>query len=243
MTREKPDSKHRRVIVDLRFPPDHSINAGVTPDTYLGTPFLLTLPTIDDITKKIIKLGRGSLLYKIDVSRAFRHVKMDPKDYSLLGLRLQDYFIDTYLPFGLRHGSAMFQRLSDAVHHIMTQKGYQVTNYAIMHLNTDHSLAFLEFLVFNQLSQASINNYLSAIKTMLQLYGIQSVAFRDHRVSYLMKALKLQAPLRVTLKSIIDIALLNEIVTSCNSMYMGQIYKACFLTSFFPFLRISNLVP
>ena len=61
MTREKPDSKHRRVIVDLSFPPDHSINAGITPDTYLGTPFLLALPTIDDITKKIIKLGRGSL--------------------------------------------------------------------------------------------------------------------------------------------------------------------------------------
>ena len=67
--------------------------------------------------------------YKIDVSRAFRHVKMDPKDYSLLGLRLQDYFIDTYLPFGFQHGSAMFQHLSDAVRHIMTQEGYQVTNY------------------------------------------------------------------------------------------------------------------
>ena len=129
MTREKADSNHRRVIIDLSFPPDHSINAGVTPDTYLGTPFLLTLPTIDDITRKIIKLGKGSLLYKIDVSRAFRHVKMDPKDYSLLGLRLQDYFIDTCLPFGFRHGSAIFQRLSDAVRHFMRQKGHQVTNY------------------------------------------------------------------------------------------------------------------
>ena len=59
MTREIADSKHRRVIIDLSFPPDHSINAGVTPDIYLGKPFLLTLPTIDDITRKIIKLGRG----------------------------------------------------------------------------------------------------------------------------------------------------------------------------------------
>ena len=113
----------------------------------------------------------------------------------------------------------------------------------IHHLNTDHSLAFLEFLVFNQLSQASINNYLSAIKTMLQLYGLPSLPFRDHRISYFTKALKLQAPLRVSFKSIIDIPLLHEIVTACNSMYMGQIYKACFLTSFFTFLRISNLVP
>ena len=113
----------------------------------------------------------------------------------------------------------------------------------IHHFNTDHSLAFLEFLVFNQLFQASINNYLSAIKTMLQLYGLPSLAFRDHRISYFTRALKLQAPLRVSLKSIIDIPLLHDIVTACNSMYMGQIYKACFVTSFFTFLRISNLVP
>ena len=129
MTREKVDSDKRRVIIDLSFPSGHSVNDGVISETYLGTPFLLTLPTIDDITSKIVKLGRGSLLYKIDVSRAFRHVKIDPRDYSLLGLKLQDYFIDTCLPFGFRHGSAIFQRLSDAVRHFMSQKGFQVTNY------------------------------------------------------------------------------------------------------------------
>ena len=149
MTKEKADSKHRRVIIHLSFPPDRSINAGVTPDIYLGTPFLLTLSTIDDITRKIIKLGRGSLLNKIDVSRAFRHVKMDHKDYSLLGLRLQDYFIDTCLPFGFRHGSAMFEHLSDAVHHIMSQKGYQVTNYiddVIRHATVSQAGPSFQFL-------------------------------------------------------------------------------------------------
>ena len=64
----------------------------------------------------------------------------------------------------------------------------------ITQLNSDHTLAFLEFLVFNQVSQASINNYLSAVKTMLQLYGIQTAAFRDYRVSYFTKTLKLKVP-------------------------------------------------
>ena len=113
----------------------------------------------------------------------------------------------------------------------------------ITQLNSDHTLAFLEFLVFNQVSQASINNYLSAIKTMLQLYDIQTAAFRDHRVTYFTKALKLKAPFRVFFKTIIDIPTLTNIVSTCDSMYMGQVYKACFLTSFFSFLRISNLVP
>ena len=129
MTREKPGAPHRRVIIDLSFPAGESVNAGVDPDQYLGSKFLLTLPTIDTITSKLVKLGKGALLYKIDISRAFRHVKIDPADYKYLGLHFQNYFLDSCLPFGFRHGSAIFQRLSDAVRHIMYTKGHTVTNY------------------------------------------------------------------------------------------------------------------
>ena len=65
--------------------------------------------------KEILKLGKGCHIYKIDISRAFRHVKIDPSDYHLLGLRLQNYFIDPCLPMGFRHGSAIFQHLGDAL--------------------------------------------------------------------------------------------------------------------------------
>ena len=129
LTRDKPGGTHRRVIVDLSFPHGCSVNLGVQSEVYLGTPFLLTLLTIDNITSKVKQLGRGCHLYKIDLSRAFRHVKLDPKDYNLLGLRLNGLYIDSCLPFGFRHGSALFQRLSDAVRFIMAQKGFSVTNY------------------------------------------------------------------------------------------------------------------
>ena len=43
--------------------------------------------------------GRGSLLYKIDLSRAFRHIKLDPKDYNLLGLFLDIIYYDSYHAF------------------------------------------------------------------------------------------------------------------------------------------------
>ena len=127
--RDKPGGAHRRVIVDLSFPHGYSVNAGVQSETYLGTPFLLTLPTIDNITSKVKELGKGCHLYKIDLSRAFRHVKLDPKDYNLLGLRLNGLYIDSCLPFGFKHGSALFQCLSNAVRFIMAQKGFSVTNY------------------------------------------------------------------------------------------------------------------
>ena len=109
MTREKPNGPHRRVIIDLSFPQGKSVNAGIPKDQYLGTPFILKLPTVDTITDQIKTLGRGCKLYKVDISRAFRHVKLDPKEYDLLGLRHERYFVDVCLPFGYRNESALFQ--------------------------------------------------------------------------------------------------------------------------------------
>ena len=129
MTREKANAPHRRVIKDLSFPQDKSVNAGVPKDQYLGTPIILKLPKVDTITDQIKVLGRGCKLYKVDISRAFQHVKLDPKEYDLLGLRHERYYVDTCLPFGYRNGSALFQRLSDAVRHIMRQRHYDVINY------------------------------------------------------------------------------------------------------------------
>ena len=120
MTREKPGAPHRRVIIDLSYPKGQSVNAGISKDTYLGTPFILTLPTIDTVITAVKKWGRGCHIYKLDISRAFRHVKLDPGDYNLLGLR---HYVDICLP------SAIFQRLSDAIHHIMMQHNYDGINY------------------------------------------------------------------------------------------------------------------
>ena len=106
--------------MDLSFPQGRSVNAGSAQNVYLNTPFLLKLPTIDHVVKKI---------YKIDIKRAFRHVKLDPLEYDLLGLRHNAWFLDTCLPFGFRHGSALFQRLSDTVRHMMRQRDFQVINY------------------------------------------------------------------------------------------------------------------
>ena len=129
MTRNKPNSDRRRVIIDLSWPIGASVNAGIDKDTYLNSPFALTFPTVDDIASQLKRLGRGALLYKIDVSRAFHHMRIDPGDFDLLGLHGRDTYIDTCLPFGTRHGSQIFQRLSDAVHYGMRQKGFCVIDY------------------------------------------------------------------------------------------------------------------
>ena len=78
MTREKPDSEVRHTIVDLSWPPKNSVNAGVMKDKYLWSSFVLNYPSVNDIVKKIVELGPGSLLYKVDISRAFRQLRVDP---------------------------------------------------------------------------------------------------------------------------------------------------------------------
>ena len=123
MTREKADSTTRCTIVDLSWPKGYSVNNAVAKNTYLGTTFMLNYPSVDDIVDTLKKLGPGSLMYKIDISRAFRHVRIDPGDINLLGLSHQNsYYIDECLPFGFRHGSVIFQRISDGIRYIMDKK-------------------------------------------------------------------------------------------------------------------------
>ena len=129
MTREKSNAPNRRVIIDLSWPKNTSVNAGVDKNSYLGSEFSLTFPTIDDITKELVKIGPGCHVYKIDVSRAFRHLKIDPGDYDLLGLHWDAAFYDTCIPFGSRHGSQNFQRVSDAIRYALRCHGYRVINY------------------------------------------------------------------------------------------------------------------
>ena len=70
-TRDKLNASHRGVIIDLSFPHGTSVNSGVSKDTYLGNPFLLKFPTIDNVAHQIRALGRGGMLYKVDISCAF----------------------------------------------------------------------------------------------------------------------------------------------------------------------------
>ena len=122
LTRDKPNSNDRRVILDLSFPADHSVNDGVEKDKYLGSYFQLKYPSVDDIVYSLKQVGPDALLYNIDISRAFRHIRIDPGDLDLLSLKHGDYYIDGTLPFRFRHGLVFFQCCTDAVRYIMKEK-------------------------------------------------------------------------------------------------------------------------
>ena len=64
---------------------------------------------MDNITDALREASTGAHLFKIDISHAFRHIKIDTFDFDLLGLKWRDVaYFDMYLPFGSRHGTQIF---------------------------------------------------------------------------------------------------------------------------------------
>ena len=130
MVRDKPNFNKKRTIMDLSWPKVFSVNHGVSKNSYLDTYFTLHYPSVNHIIQAIRNLGPDALLYKIDISRAFRHIRIDPGDLDLLGFHHNDYYFDGSLAFGYRHGSVFYQCCSDAIRYIMKNHGFHtIFNY------------------------------------------------------------------------------------------------------------------
>ena len=119
MTRPKKDSELRRVIADLSWPPGGSVNEGIVWDHYIDGPTTIRLPTIEFMENKLMELGAGAYMYKSDLARGYRQLRVDPMDWPLLGLRYNGkYYVDICPPFGLRTSSLFMQRTSEAITYI-----------------------------------------------------------------------------------------------------------------------------
>ena len=131
MVRDKQDSDSKRTIMDLSWPKGQSVNCGVRKDVYLDTEFMPKYLSVDCITSSLRKLGPAAMIYKIDSSRAFRQIKVDPGDIDLLGFKFENkYFLDLLVAFGYRNGSQIFQRCTDAIRFIMSQhRFHHLHNY------------------------------------------------------------------------------------------------------------------
>ena len=71
-------TKKWRLITDLSFPNGHSVNDGIDPG--LCT---LAYTTVDVVAGIVAKLGKGSLLGKIDIEAAYRLIPVHPQDCIL----------------------------------------------------------------------------------------------------------------------------------------------------------------
>ena len=98
MSRDKQDSENRRIIIDLSWPAEASVNHFTKTNVYLITVYNLPYLTVDNITETLLRLGSQAVIYKIDLSCAFRQLRIDPHDYHLLTLKWQSHYY-AWTPF------------------------------------------------------------------------------------------------------------------------------------------------
>ena len=130
MTRTKRDSIHRRVIMDLSWPPGEAVNHGIAVDFYIDGPATIRLPTVEFMEQRVLELGKGALMYKTDLARGYRQLRVDPSDWHLLGFSHRDLiYLDISPPFGLRTSALFMQRTSQAICYIHGKRGFYSRAY------------------------------------------------------------------------------------------------------------------
>ena len=130
MTRPKRDARFRRVIVDLSWPKDAAVNTGIDHELYIDGPAHITLPTADYMADRLLQLGPGAYLYKTDLARGYRQLRVDPMDWGLLGFSHAGlYYVDICPPFGLRTSAMFMQRTSEAISYVHAVQGFHSKPY------------------------------------------------------------------------------------------------------------------
>ena len=107
-----------RLITDLSFPPERSVNDGIDPVLCS-----LSYPLVEQVSEIAARLGRGALLAKMDIESAYRLIPVHPQDRPLhpqdRPLQAMQWrervYIDPMLPFGLRSAPKLFNAVADAL--------------------------------------------------------------------------------------------------------------------------------
>ena len=131
LTRPK-DTNDRRVILNLSYPRGQSLNDYFDKFNFDSRPFTLKFPSVDDIVELILQFT-DPLIFKIDVARAFRNLRVDPVDALKFGLSWRDaLYIDAGVAFGWVHRSAAFQMVADAISYVMASSGCVINGIQIL---------------------------------------------------------------------------------------------------------------
>ena len=108
-----------RLILDLSSPHGHSVNDGIDP--HLCS---LSYSRVNDAATRILALGQGTLLAKMDIQSTYRLIPVHPDDRHLLGMRwCGSVTLDAALPFGLRSAPKIFSAVADALLWVMFRNG------------------------------------------------------------------------------------------------------------------------
>ena len=122
------DSVKYHIIYDLSWPPRDSVNDHIDPDLYC------CIYTSFNQAAYLIKKQRvGTLMAKLDLANASKHILVHPEDWPLLcsswdttqadGLVIRWYYVSLFLPFSLCSSPAIFNHYANALESAMQANG------------------------------------------------------------------------------------------------------------------------
>lgn len=124
MSREKRGTQDRRVIIDMTYPPETSVNSYIFKNTVMGEPRDHALPNIDSFVEELKAIGPGAYMSSTNVSRAYKNFRSDPLDWPLLSFCWRDvFYCDVSMPFGARASSCHMQRVANAIVRMLKDRG------------------------------------------------------------------------------------------------------------------------
>ena len=130
MSKAKATPDERRIITDLSYGDHLSINGYIKKNTSLGVTSEHFLPTVTFFVSLLRQYGPDSIMFSVDIQRAYKNFRCCPLDWPLLGIKWEDrFYVDTSLPFGSRISSQHVQRVARAIVYILECKGIDAVMY------------------------------------------------------------------------------------------------------------------
>ena len=106
-----------RLITDLSFPLNLSVNDGIDPSLCS-----LSYICVDQLAGIATQYGRGALLAKVDIESGYWLIPVHPQDRPLQAVVWDSQiFINPMLPFGLRSAPKIFNTVADALNWYLHQ--------------------------------------------------------------------------------------------------------------------------
>lgn len=141
----KPDGA-LRIIVDMSSPRDRdphvpawlwspllpgSVNAGIDPAAYQTK-----MSSLRIFVRMLYNSGQGSVVFKIDWSDAYKHIKVRESDLPLQVIQFGGkYFVETRLVFGASSSPANYDELSDTVRDLAVHESRHPRHLITKHLD------------------------------------------------------------------------------------------------------------
>ena len=160
--------------MDLSWPQGAAVNDGIDSHQYVDGPATITLPTADYMANRLLQLGPGAYLYKTDLARGYRQLRVDPCDWPLLGFRHREqFYLDICPPFGMRSSAMCMQRTAEAIVFIHARRGF-------------YSKAYLDDFGGAEREEGAAQDALGTLQDIMLELGVSEAKHKVHHPAQVM---------------------------------------------------------